>query len=117
MKTPKLFFQAATIALLAAFSACPAAVQAAGFADHHVQDLKLPCTACHKTPETMPDTKVCTGCHPADKLAASTAGVKPANPHTSPHYGTNLDCINCHVGHQPSENYCAQCHSFDFKVP
>ncbi|WP_423837815.1 cytochrome c3 family protein, partial [Sutterella wadsworthensis] len=48
---------------------------------------------------------------------ASTKNVKPTNPHTSPHYNADLDCVNCHVGHEPSENYCAQCHNFDFKVP
>jgi len=45
------------------------------------------------------------------------AGVKPSNPHTSPHYGMSLDCNLCHHQHAKSENYCSQCHKFDFKVP
>ncbi|WP_418869780.1 cytochrome c3 family protein, partial [Sutterella wadsworthensis] len=39
------------------------------------------------------------------------------NPHVSPHYGKTLECTNCHLMHQESENYCNQCHEFNFKVP
>ncbi|WP_418545649.1 cytochrome c3 family protein [Parasutterella excrementihominis] len=42
--------------------------------------------------------------------------MKPQNPHVSPHYGNKLDCTLCHLQHAAPENYCAQCHSFDFKV-
>lgn len=107
-----------TLLILAmALAALPFAADAKGFADFHTETLKLPCTTCHKTPDTMPTTETCTGCHPTDKLVEMTKNVKPTNPHTSPHYGAKLDCVNCHVGHEPSENYCAQCHNFDFKVP
>ncbi|WP_081454058.1 cytochrome c3 family protein [Sutterella wadsworthensis] len=34
-----------------------------------------------------------------------------------PHYGIQLDCVNCHHGHEESEDYCAQCHNFGFNVP
>ncbi|HQK99630.1 MAG TPA: cytochrome c3 family protein [Smithellaceae bacterium] len=78
------------------------------------------CEACHgKTnkPEETPMEK-CVACHgPTAKLAEKTKDVKPTNPHTSPHYGTELDCNLCHHQHKKSENYCAQCHSFDFKTP
>lgn len=50
-------------------------------------------------------------------LTASTAGVKPTNPHNSPHYGKHADCNLCHHQHEKSENYCTQCHKFDFKLP
>ena len=43
--------------------------------------------------------------------------VKPHNPHTSPHYQDKLECTNCHLGHEKSENFCAQCHDFKFNVP
>ncbi len=33
-------------------------------------------------------------------------------PHTSPHYGTELDCTLCHKQHAKNENYCNQCHKF-----
>lgn len=107
------------IALSFALAALPFAGDAAakGFADYHTETLKLPCTTCHATKDEMPTTDTCIKCHPKDKLVASTKNVKPTNPHTSPHYNADLDCVNCHVGHEPSENYCAQCHNFDFKVP
>ncbi|WP_301096791.1 cytochrome c3 family protein, partial [Turicimonas muris] len=35
----------------------------------------------------------------------------------SPHYQNKLECNNCHVGHEPSENFCGQCHNFEYKVP
>ena len=78
------------------------------------------CEACHgktKQPEEAPMEK-CVACHgPTAKLAEKTKDLKPTNPHTSPHYGTELDCNLCHKQHAKSENYCAQCHKFDFKVP
>lgn len=77
------------------------------------------CEACHgpdKANPTEPTTATCTGCHDVKALVAKTAGVKPNNPHTSPHYQDQLDCTNCHRGHEESENFCNQCHNFDFKV-
>ena len=78
------------------------------------------CVKCHgkaKTREAVEMAK-CVTCHGgADKLAERTAHVKPANPHTSPHYGTDLDCNACHHQHTKSDNYCLQCHKFNFMVP
>jgi hypothetical protein len=77
------------------------------------------CVKCHgesKKKEAV-ETEVCESCHDPVKLAQKTARVKPENPHTSPHYGTALNCTYCHHQHEPSENFCTQCHSFDFKVP
>jgi len=78
------------------------------------------CAGCHgktKKPNAVAMAK-CVSCHGSTaKLAEKTAGVKPDNPHTSPHYGTNLECNMCHHQHAKSENYCSQCHSFAFKVP
>ena len=87
----------------------------------HVHQLGgVNCAACHgKTgkPEALAMEK-CVSCHGSTaKLAEKTAKVKPENPHTSPHYGTDLDCNLCHHQHARSENYCNQCHSFNFKVP
>lgn len=88
-------------------------------ADRHAQaDVK--CEACHgadKANPKTPDITTCTGCHNVEKLVAKTAKVKPANPHTSPHYGNELECTNCHHMHAQSEDYCAQCHNFGYKVP
>ena len=33
------------------------------------------------------------------------------------HYQDKLECTNCHLGHEKSENFCAQCHDFKFNVP
>lgn len=78
------------------------------------------CAGCHgkaKKKEALKMEK-CVSCHGnTDRLAEKTAGVKPENPHTSPHYGTSLDCNLCHHQHAKSENYCFQCHNFNFKVP
>lgn len=78
------------------------------------------CVQCHgntSKPQNLSLDK-CVSCHGSpDKLAAKTAKVKPENPHTSPHYGTTLDCNLCHHQHAKSENYCSQCHQFKFSVP
>jgi hypothetical protein len=78
------------------------------------------CASCHgkvKKPEPVEMSK-CVACHgETDKLAQKTEKVKPHNPHQSPHYGTSADCNLCHHQHVKSENFCAQCHKFDFIVP
>jgi hypothetical protein len=84
---------------------------------HRLQGIT--CEKCHgkaKKPAAA-KMKQCLACHNADKMAEKTAKVKPENPHTSPHYGTTLDCTLCHHQHTKSENYCSQCHKFDFVVP
>lgn len=78
------------------------------------------CETCHGKTQKYEEVAMekCVACHgPTAKLAEKTKTVKPTNPHTSPHYGTELDCNLCHHQHAKSENYCAQCHSFDFKTP
>jgi len=87
----------------------------------HIHQLSgVNCVSCHgktKKPEGLKMDK-CVACHGStDKLAEKTAKVKPENPHTSPHYGTTLDCNLCHHQHAKSENFCSQCHSFNFKLP
>lgn len=100
--------------------ALPLAAQAAEFgADRHAK-LGVKCETCHGTdkanPKT-PDFATCTGCHKVDALVEKTKGVKPTNPHVSPHYGTELDCTNCHMMHSESQDFCAQCHNFKYQVP
>ena len=80
------------------------------------------CAKCHgtaKKTDPVPQ-ETCLSCHgdgDSKKLAASTAKVKPVNPHENRHYGTEADCGLCHKQHQASVNYCADCHPrFDFKV-
>ncbi|HEY3276594.1 MAG TPA: cytochrome c3 family protein [Syntrophorhabdaceae bacterium] len=86
---------------------------------HMHQISGITCTKCHgkvKKPEEV-KMKQCVACHNTDKIAEKTAKVKPQNPHESPHYGRTLDCNLCHHQHGKSENYCNQCHKFDYKVP
>lgn len=95
----------------------------ASAADHFLADRHsakgVSCQSCHgpdlKNPE-MPTIDTCTACHKTDALVKKTEKVKPTNPHVSPHYGQTLECTNCHMGHMASENFCNQCHEFDFKV-
>lgn len=78
------------------------------------------CADCHDktTKPALVESARCLSCHGSgDKLAALTAKVKPQNPHRSVHYGTELDCNLCHHQHEKSENYCAECHRYDYKVP
>ncbi len=106
------------IAVLACLAAVTAA-QAAALADKHIAK-GLQCAVCHGPDQKNlqePTTETCTACHNVKALVAKTKNVKPANPHFSPHYQDQLDCTNCHMGHQESENFCNQCHQFNFKVP
>lgn len=87
----------------------------------HLHALRgIKCAMCHgqtKTPEPV-EMNQCVACHGATaKLAEKTKDIKPNNPHSSPHYGTDLDCNLCHHQHARSGNYCLQCHKFDFVVP
>lgn len=87
-------------------------------ADRHGK-VGVDCAACHG-PDLKnmqrPTIETCTSCHALDALVEKTKNVKPTNPHTSPHYGKRLDCINCHMGHAESTNFCNQCHQFPFNV-
>jgi hypothetical protein len=77
----------------------------------------LSCDACHKEspPANKVATEACQGCHgDSSKLAEQTKQKKP-NPHDS-HEGP-IACEKCHHNHKPSENYCASCHNFGFRVP
>lgn len=76
------------------------------------------CVKCHgEGKKKAVETEMCESCHDPLKLVQKTAKVKPENPHVSPHYGTSLNCTYCHHQHESSENFCSQCHNFDFKVP
>ena len=87
----------------------------------HLHTLRgIKCEQCHgKVKKAEPvEMAKCIQCHgETAKLAEKTEKVKPANPHRSPHYGTDADCNLCHHQHAKSENLCAQCHKFDFVVP
>ena len=78
-------------------------------ADCHGGDAKqavemAKCLECHESGEAVAKRTV-----PQDKIHH--------NPHLSPHYGTDLDCVLCHHAHAKSENYCMQCHDEKRVVP
>lgn len=79
------------------------------------------CTSCHvgeETAMTEPPMEVCQACHGTlEELAAATAHVQPTNPHMSPHGAPYAVCSLCHMQHEPSENFCASCHDFEFDLP
>ena len=86
-------------------------------ADRHVK-AGVKCAACHgeKNEISDPSIEQCTKCHVPAQVAEKTKGIKPQNPHVSPHYGNELDCVLCHTQHSEPANYCDQCHKFGFKV-
>ncbi len=62
--------------------------------------------------------EACVQCHGwYDEVAKKTAPADPEemNPH-SQHDG-NLPCSTCHKGHKKGENYCGNCHYYNFTVP
>lgn len=78
------------------------------------------CADCHgKAAKPQPaSVEACLACHgPAAELVKKTAAVKPENPHDSPHWGPQMECSVCHRQHEATVNWCAHCHTFDFKVP
>ena len=91
---------AAALCLGTAFSS--QALAADFTADFHTAH-GMKCDTCHKTT-------------PAETLAKKSAEKKvEPNPHYS-HLG-DVNCTECHKGHQKSELMCNQCHQFGLKVP
>ncbi|MGC3997036.1 MAG: cytochrome c3 family protein [Anaeromyxobacter sp.] len=107
--------------------AAPKAAPKAGAAPAHALRADNPhlaagvgCADCHGKGKVKGPAAAatCLSCHgPAEKVAEATAAVKPENPHASPHWGATMECFVCHRQHEPTVNWCAHCHTFDFKVP
>lgn len=90
--------------------------------DHSHALAGVGCASCHGNDDaaTMsePATQVCQACHGSlDDLAAATADVMPTNPHSSPHGAPYTECSLCHMQHEPSQDFCASCHDFEFDLP
>lgn len=93
-------------------------VYAANLAEIH-QNKGIVCKNCHGEKQTeAPEEGICQKCHPIDALVKKTTPIDKTkqNPHYSPHYLDSLECTNCHKAHQPSVDFCASCHDFNFKV-
>lgn len=82
----------------------------------HHESQGLSCDDCHTVaPAEAVPMEQCLTCHELPEVKNDYNGA--ADKHDSPHYGPELECENCHHEHVASENFCAQCHEFDFKVP
>ena len=80
-------------------------------------EARVSCSSCHLkfSVEEEVSIEVCLKCHGSyADLAIVTKGAEP-NPHES-HLG-KINCTLCHKIHEPSTDFCEQCHSFEFKVP
>lgn len=86
---------------------------------HQLQEVS--CGDCHGSGQAQPlEMDKCLECHQSgEEVAKLTVPQNKVqhNPHESPHYGTELDCVLCHHAHAKSENYCAQCHDEKRVVP
>ncbi len=115
MKFSQTLTMAACAAMLVLSASAQAADQKFG-ADRHVAR-GIACTMCHgpdmKNIE-FPDENTCMKCHNKEQVAQKTKALNP-NPHAAPHNG---DCTLCHMQHEPTVNYCNQCHKFNYnKIP
>lgn len=99
------FFLSLSIALFL-FDASSAQENTPFGADRH--GIKnVTCKECHgeKNEIAAPDINQCSKCHAPDEIEKKTRGIKPQNPHVSPHYGNKLECTLCHLQHAAPENY------------
>ena len=108
---------AALLAFLLALGATSAQAADAMGADRHIAR-GLKCESCHGADKKIetPERAQCIQCHDPKAVSEKTRNVLPKNPHDSPHYHQDLECTLCHLQHEKPENYCNQCHKFDFKV-
>lgn len=77
------------------------------------------CQDCHgnaQAPAALASDQ-CLSCHGSREAVVKLTKHLPHNPHTSPHYGPDLDCDACHRQHARSENFCAECHHWEMSVP
>ena len=92
-----------TVLVCAAASACYAAT---GAERHVAKGVK--CEMCHgpdKANPQEPTIDTCKTCHDIKAIVEKTKNVKPTNPHVSPHYQDQLDCVNCHLMHEAPVNF------------
>ena len=77
------------------------------------------CEDCHgaRQPFKGLATEQCRTCHGGpEKMEALTRDLH-MNPHSSPHYGNEMDCDMCHHQHRTSENVCHECHDPEGVTP
>lgn len=99
------------LAILCFAASSEAAPQKKALRDAHVD---LACADCHtgqKNPKQA-GAMSCAKCHDASEVAGQTASRGKKNPHSSPHWGTEVPCWTCHKEHAEDQNYCLICHTW-----
>ena len=82
----------------------------------HHKNAGLNCADCHiSKPFEAAPMEQCLTCHELPQKRQDYHGAP--DKHDSPHYGVELECENCHAEHETSENFCNNCHEFEFNVP
>ena len=75
---------------------------------------KMACAQCHKDKPAAPvSAAVCSSCHPNVAKEEKIRAELP-NPHKA--HMEYAECADCHHIHKASENQCAGCHNFEFKM-
>ena len=96
-------------------------------ASFHEEFDKVDCKDCHGVPEAIvmgPEASLrmanqkCMDCHGTTANVAAKIRPKLANKHINPHAGhvVSIECVTCHISHDPSAAYCTQCHAFDMPM-
>lgn len=74
----------------------------------------IACAKCHQEKPAAPvSATVCSGCHP-NVAKGEKIREKLPNPHNA--HISYESCADCHHIHKASENQCAGCHNFEFKM-
>lgn len=119
-KTTGFVLAVALAALLPLRPAAAPARNAEGTTARLHQQKGVGCAGCHgaaKRPAPAA-TDRCLACHgPYQGLVEKTSGLKPLNPHDSPHWGADIECAVCHRQHEQTVNWCAHCHTVSNAVP
>lgn len=115
MKKSIIAALALAVSLAAGISSAQAADQKY-LADRHIA-AGMQCATCHKDGAPKAGAVVskdtCKSCHNPADLAKATANLNP-NPHYN-HLG-DVNCTDCHKGHQQPQLMCNDCHKFSLKV-
>ncbi len=80
------------------------------------------CVMCHETtpaPGAVVTTEKCNSCHGSLEAVSAINRAKPDAQFPNPHvnHSIGLNCNECHMAHQASQNMCARCHNFQYQMP
>lgn len=86
----------------------------------HLHELRgIDCADCHTNmpdgPPGEPEAGTCESCHGTMEDLAQVEWPDKPNPHDSHFPG--LECTFCHHVHEPSYDFCLECHDFGYQIP